>query len=244
MPDSVSPTLALDLKTNAAGKADAQLALDPQGRLLVLYRDKKPDGQQNWHILRITDVLGNSPKREEVSFDPLDVPKPGPYSSVRARLMPTDDGRIAYAVFDVDMSTGGRMPFREFASAVAIDLSAMKVLSKGDLGWRSYYSQVDKRGDLLHAVNDGQDVYKISTYGPDLVERTFVHQKGVDGLQCLLLSNASLLCGKGGQLNSFATKYTGRKSDVESEWYVRHSPKAENDRMWGGGLMGPDQDSC
>jgi len=234
IPTISSPTAVLDLKTQADLKFNVQIAFDPQGRLLVLYRDKKPTGQQNWHLLRITDALGNSPKKEEMSFDPLEAPKQS-YSYVRMRLLLTDDGKIGYVLFTVETSTHGHTPIKFVANAVAVDLNSMKLLAKGELGENSYFSQVTERGDLLSAdgVETQQEAYKVITYEPNLLEQTSVLQKGINGLQCWLRRDASFLCAEGGQLNRLDSSYTHYLSNVGPEWHIWHLPLLESKGLWG-----------
>ena len=162
-----TPVLTIDLKSDAEWKASPQVSFDPQGRLLVLYRDKKKTSPQgNWHLVRITNPLGSLHTRQELVFAPAEEPadpdRSRTWDSTHVRLYASDDGNQVYAVFEGATVTRKPGPHavnglrnvesRYFTNAVSLDMKSLKVSAKRDLTSELSYAvaaAVDLHGNLL-----------------------------------------------------------------------------------------------
>jgi hypothetical protein len=59
------PVVTITLNSDAEWRAPQWIEFDQAGHVLILYRDnKKVSRDGNWHLLKISDVLGVSPQRQ------------------------------------------------------------------------------------------------------------------------------------------------------------------------------------
>jgi len=182
------PAVTITLNSDAEWRAPKRVEFDRQGRVLVLYRDnKKASRDGNWHLLRVSDVLGVSPRTQSLSFAPIEEPADPDgsrkWDSAHGFLLVNDKGTLAYAVFDGDVVTRKPGPdtlnglrnieSRGFTNAVAIDLEAFRVVVKRDISRESGFEPpiVNADGNLL-VLRTAKDSFTVTALGPELNEQT------------------------------------------------------------------------
>jgi hypothetical protein len=183
------PATTITLNGDAEWRAPKQAEIDQQGRVLVLYRDnKKASRDGNWHLLRISDVFGVSPRTQALTFAPIEEPADPDgsrkWDTANGFLRVNNKGTLAYAVFDGGVVTRKPGPLtvnglrniesRGFRNAIAIDLEAFRVVAKRDVSKELDYarsSTVDADGNLL-LLRTGRDSWTVTALGPGLNDQT------------------------------------------------------------------------
>jgi hypothetical protein len=179
------PAVTITLNSDAEWRAPQWVEFDQQGHALVLYRDnKKVSRNGNWHLLRISDVLGVSPQKQALTFAPIEEPADPDgnrkWDTANGFLRVNNKGTLAYAVFDGGVVTRKPGPLnvnglrniesRSFRNAVAIDLQAFRVVAKRDVSKEldsARSSTVDADGNLL-VLRTGEVSWTVTALGPDL----------------------------------------------------------------------------
>lgn len=179
------PVVTITLNSDAEWRAPQWIEFDQAGHVLILYRDnKKVSRDGNWHLLKVSDVLGVSPQRQTLTFAPIEEPSDPEQSrkweTANGFLRVNNKGTLAYAVFDGAVVTRKPGPLyvnglrnivsREFRNAVAIDLEAFKVVAKRDVSKEldsARSSTVDADGNLL-VLRTGEVSWTVTVLGPEL----------------------------------------------------------------------------
>ena len=183
------PAVTIVLNSDAEWKAPHSVEFDPQGNVLVVYRDdKKSSREGNWHLLKISDVLGSSPHRQALTFAPIEEPA-DPDSNIKwgmanGFLRLNGEGTLAYAILGGAIVTRKPGPLtidghrniesRNFTNVVAIDLESFEVVAKRDVSRESDSARtsiVDNNGNLL-VLRTGEVSWTVTAFEAGLNEQS------------------------------------------------------------------------
>jgi hypothetical protein len=212
------PVVKITLNSNAEWRAPQWVEFDQQGRLLVLYRDnRKIPRDENWHLFRISDVLGVSPRRQALKFAPTEEPADPDgnrkWDTANGFLRVNDQGTLSYAVFDGAVVTRKPGPLnvnglrniesRFFTNVVAIDLEAFRVVAKRDVSKEldsARSSIVDADGNLL-VLRTEKVSWTVTALGPTLNVQTSkvigVREDGPPNEACSVERSEVIQCRQG-----------------------------------------------
>jgi len=183
------PAVTMTLNSDAEWRAPKWVEFDQKGHVLILYRDdQKVSHDGNWHLLRISDALGASPRQQALTFAPIEEPadpdRSRTWDTAHGLLRVNDKGTMAYAVFDGAVVTRKPGPLtinglrniesRNFTNEVAIDLETFRVLAKRDMSREldsARTSIVDANGNLL-VLRTGEVSWTVTVLGPELNGQT------------------------------------------------------------------------